>query len=141
MTTNPEIEIIETLPAWKKEYPFLAEAPSQVLQQTLMNLDRAIRDTFDKNQPEKRFPVFKKKGISRDSFRYPQGFRIEGNRVFLPKIGWVSFRKSREIIGTPRNITISRNGKHWFASIQTEAEVAEPIHPSSPCPTARCTNR
>jgi len=50
-----------------------------------MNLDRAIKDAFNPKQPEKLFPVFKKKGKSRDSFRYPQGFKIDGNRIFLPK--------------------------------------------------------
>lgn len=90
------------LPSWKKEHPFLADAPSQALQQVLKNLDRAIKDAFDKKQPDKRFPVFKKKGLARDSLRYPQGFKTEGNRVFLPKIGWVPFRKRRPIEGTPK---------------------------------------
>ena len=95
-----------------------------------MNLDRAVKDAFDPKQPDKHFPAFKKKFVARDSFRYPQGFRIEGPRVFLPKLGWISFRRSRPVEGTPRNITVSRKGSHWFVSIQTEAEVAEPVHPS-----------
>jgi transposase len=72
---------------WKKdeETDFLETAPSQSLQQTLKNLDRALKDAFDKNQPGKRFPVFKKKGLN-DSYRYPQGFKLQGNRIFLPKI-------------------------------------------------------
>ncbi len=118
------------LPSWKTDHPFLNEAPSQALQQVLMNLDRAVKDAFDPKQPDKHFPTFKKKFVSRDSFRYPQGFRIEGPRVFLPKLGWISFRRSRPVEGTPRNITVSRKGSRWFVSIQTEAEVAEPVHPS-----------
>jgi len=93
-----------------------------------MNLDRAVKEAFDKKNP-KRFPTFKKKWISTDSFRYPQGFKIEGNRIFLPKIGWIGFRKSRQIFGTPKNVTVSRRGSNWFVSIQTEMEVAEPVHP------------
>lgn len=89
------------LPAWKQEFLFLAEAPSQALQQALKNLDRAVKDAFDKKSP-KQFPTFKKKGVAADSFRYPQGFTIEGNRIFLPKIGWLDFRKSRQIEGTPK---------------------------------------
>jgi putative transposase len=46
------------------------------LQQSLKNLDRAFKDGFDKTQPLKRIPNFKKKGISTDSIRYPQGFKI-----------------------------------------------------------------
>lgn len=115
---------------WKNdpETSFLREAHSQVLQQSLMCLDRALRDAFDKQSP-KRFPKFKKKGIQ-DSFRYPQGAVNSFSAVYLPKIGWVPFYKSREIEGDIKNVTVSRKGKHWFISIQTEMEVQEPVHPS-----------
>ena len=42
----------------------------------------------------------------------------------------MNFRKSREIIGTPKNVTISRLRSYWFVSIQVEMEVPEPSHPS-----------
>lgn len=117
---------------WKKneESSFLGEAPAQSLQQTLKNLDKALREAFDKKNP-KRFPRFKKKGLG-DSFRYPQGFKIDekNSRVFLPKIGWVCYRNSRKIDGLPKNITVSENGGAWFVSIQTEIEVKSPKHPS-----------
>ena len=60
---------------WKyaPETTFLSEAPAQPLQQRLKNLDRALRDAFNKKSP-KRFPRFKRKGTG-DSFRYPQGLR------------------------------------------------------------------
>ena len=116
---------------WKKsaEYGFLALSPSQTLQQTLKQLERAFRDGFDKTQPLKRLPTFKKRGC-RDSFTFPQGFKLDGKRLFLPKLGWMTFRKSREIEGTPKNITVSRQGAHWFVSIQVEMEIQPPVHPS-----------
>jgi len=120
---------------WKHsdEYGFLKDLPSQVLQQKLMDLDKAFKDAFDKNQPLKRIPVFKRKGQSNaDKIRYPQGFKIEQqtNRVFLPKIGWVRYRNSRKIIGTPKNVTVSRKGKHWYVSIQVEYETEIKPHQS-----------
>jgi len=117
---------------WKKSeaMSWLNEAPSQTLQQTLKHFDRAIRDCFDKNQPNKRMPRFKKKGQS-DSFVFPQGVKVEGNRIKLPKLGWVKFRKSRTLEGKLKSVTVSRNGKHWFASILCEIEVPEPVHASS----------
>jgi IS605 OrfB family transposase len=116
---------------WKKEDDtvFLKTAPSQTLQQTLKHLDRALKDAFDKKQPGKRFPVWKKKFKCVDSFRYPQGFKIEGNRIFLPKIGWVRFFQSQQIQGNPRNVTISRRGKHWFVSVQTKQDIPVPERP------------
>ncbi|MEI6541984.1 MAG: transposase [Methylococcales bacterium] len=119
---------------WKKsdEYGFLANLPSQVLQQKLKDLDKAFKDGFDKKQPLKRLPKFKRKGMA-DSFRYPQGFKVDQDKskVFLPKIGWVSYRNSRKIIGEAKNITVSRKGKHWTISIQTEYEAELLAHKST----------
>ena len=117
---------------WKQseEYTFLKDAPSQTLQQTLKQLERAFKDGFDKTQPLKRLPVFKKKGVQ-DSFRLPQGFKLNGKRLFLPKLGWVGLRLSRPVRGTPKNVTVTRQGQHWFVSIQTEQAVPEPIHAST----------
>jgi putative transposase len=116
---------------WKQsdEYGFLSDVPSQALQQKLKDLDKAFRDCFDKNQPLKRCPVFKKKGLS-DSIRFPQGFKIDQqlNKIFLPKIGWVKYRNSRKIVGEPKNITVSRKGKHWYASIQVEYDTMSLPH-------------
>ena len=119
---------------WKKsvEYGFLSELPSQAIQQKLMDLDKAFKDAFDKNQPFKRLPVFKRKRQA-DSFRYPQGFKIDqqGNRIFLPKIGWVKYRNSRKIIGTAKNVTVSRKGKYWYIAIQVEYETTLLAHKST----------
>ena len=125
--------LCSVLLGWKQEHPFLAEPPSQALQQVLMDLDRAIRDAFDKKNP-KLFPVFKKKGKSIDSFRLPQGFRIEqGNgRIFLPKIGWVRYRNSRRIEGKQKQVTVSRSHDGWYVSVQVEVWLENvPVHPSS----------
>ena len=118
---------------WKQQddTSFLKEVHSQILQQKLMDLDKALQEAFDKTSP-KQFPRFKKKALSVDSFRYPQGFKIEetNNRVYLPKIGWVRYIKSRKIEGTPKNITVKRDNENWYFSIQTELEIEEPIHNS-----------
>ena len=117
---------------WKQsdERSFLRQAHSQALQQALKDLDRAYSDGFDKTQPMKRMPAPRKRG-RQDSFRFPQGFKIAGSRVYLPKIGWVRFFKSREIQGLAKNVTISRRGRHWYVSIQTEQILADPVHPAT----------
>ena len=62
------------LKLWKdsEEYGFLKQADSQAIQQSQKQLDRAFSDAFDKNQPLKRIPVFKRKG-GKDSFTYRSG--------------------------------------------------------------------
>ena len=123
-------ELAFWLGMWKRsdEYGFLKECPSRVLQQKLMDLDRAFRDCFDKKQPLKRLPVFKKRGRG-DGIRFPQGFKLDNRRIFLPKIGWIGFYKSREIEGKVKNITVTRRAGRWYASLQVEQDIAIGKHP------------
>ncbi|MHB0984928.1 MAG: RNA-guided endonuclease InsQ/TnpB family protein [Sulfuricella sp.] len=120
---------------WKQseEYGFLSDAPAQSLQQTAKALDRAFKDAFDKNQPNKRIPNFKRLGKNEAGIRYPQGFTLDqGNSVIrLPKARWVKYRNSRPIEGTVKNITISRKAGKYTVSVQTEREVEHPYHPAT----------
>ena len=45
----------------------------------------------------------------------------------LPKLGWVKCFPSRPIPGVLKNTTVSRHGRHWFVSFQTEQVVADPL--------------
>jgi putative transposase len=123
-------ELAIQLVLWKKQEDtkFLADCHSQVLQQTLKQLDLALRNAFSKKAKQK-FPQFKKKGMG-DSFVYPQGFKVDvdNKRIFLPKIGYVSLRMDRPIQGTPKNVTISKSNGKWYASIQVEMTIAMPKH-------------
>lgn len=129
----PYAGLTKELTTWKKhsELFFLKQVHSQALQQSLKNLSQALKEAFDKTNP-KQFPKFKKKG-QRDSFRYPQGFRIDNDngRIFLPKIGWVRYNKSQNVIGEAKNVTISKKGQHWFVSIQVEINRQIPKHSSN----------
>ncbi len=124
-------KIANLLPAWKQDPAsvWLTEAPSQALQQTLKNLESSFKNFFAKRAD---FPRFKKKGMG-DSFRYPQGCKIEqhNNRLFLPKLGWLRYRNSRTVLGIIKNITISQKNGKWYASIQTECEIEQTSHPAS----------
>lgn len=106
---------------------FLKDVHSQTLQQTLKNLDRSLRDCFQK---KKGFPKFKKKGV-KDSFRFPQNVKVVNGVIGLPKLGWLECFYSRPIEGEICNATVSRRGKHWYVSIQTEQEMEKPTHPST----------
>ncbi|MDP3211482.1 transposase [Methylotenera sp.] len=119
-------KIANLLPLWKSELAWLKDAPSQTLQQSLKNLESSFRNFFAKRAD---FPKLKKKGVS-DSFRFPQGFKVEqhNNRLFLPKLGWIRYRNSRKMQGVAKNITVSQKCGKWYASIQTEREVAQPEH-------------
>lgn len=111
------------LPKLKQEYEWLKDADSQVLQQSLQNLARAFENFFAKRC---RYPRFKSKH-GRQSIKYPQRVKLEGSRIYLPKIGWVSCVVHREIVGRIKTVTISRNACGQFhASILTDDDVALP---------------
>ena len=117
-------EAANRLPGWKKKNPFLKKCHSQVLQQSLKDLDRAYTNFFAKRG---NFPKYKKK-YRHDSIRFPQGVELDEvkQQIKLPKIGWMGYRKSRDIIGTIKNVTVIRRGDKWDVSIQTEYKASPP---------------
>lgn len=80
--------------------------PSQTLQQALKDLYHGYSN-FKAGRAK--IPTFAKKG-KKDSFRYPQGFQVDNQNgpVWLAKLGWVSCRKSQDILGEPKNVTVSQ---------------------------------
>jgi len=99
----------------KEEFPWLSEVHSQVLQQALRDLDRAYRNFLAGRASRPRL----KKRNRHLSFRYVQDVKIDGNRIYLPKIGWFRMFLSRKI---PRDaeigeVTILREPDGWYVSI------------------------
>ena len=129
------VAMAKHLTQWRNgtETAWLRQAPIHPLQHALKDLDRAYQNFFEKRT---RFPRFKRKGRA-ESFRYPdaQQFEIDeaNSRIFLPKLGWLRYRNSRDIVGRAKNITVSESAGRWYASIQTEREVAPPV---AQCTTA-----
>ncbi|MGW1682397.1 RNA-guided endonuclease InsQ/TnpB family protein [Saccharopolyspora sp. NPDC002376] len=116
----------------KTEYGWLKQAPAHVLQQALMDVDRACREhgTFRVRwrsarrwSPSFRFPVGKRIVVER------LGRRL--GRAKLPKLGWVRFRWSRALGGVVRSATVSRDGARWFVSFLVEDGATTPDrHPA-----------
>jgi putative transposase len=116
------------LTEWRNgiETPWLKCAPVHPLQHALKDLERAYQNFFTQRAA---LPRFKRKG-SCESFRYPDSKQFEidecNSRIKLPKLGWIRYRHSRDILGTAKNITIRLSGGRCYASIQTEREVQPP---------------
>jgi putative transposase len=128
------VPMAKHLTEWRNgaETPWLKDAPVHPLQHALKDLERAYKNFFAKRAM---FPRFKRKGRG-ESFRYPdaQQFEIDeaNSRIKLPKLGWIRYRNSRNILGAARNITVSQSAGKWYASIQTMREVEQPV----PCATS-----
>ncbi|MGZ2743212.1 RNA-guided endonuclease InsQ/TnpB family protein [Burkholderia stagnalis] len=127
------VAMAKRLTAWRNgsETPWLKDAPVHPLQHSLKDLERAYKNFFAKRAA---FPKFKKRG-QRDSFRYPDPKQIKldqaNDRIFLPKLGWIRYRNSRDVLGEVRNATVSRHAGKWFVSIQTAREVEQPVPQAS----------
>ncbi|MCK0506255.1 RNA-guided endonuclease InsQ/TnpB family protein [Aromatoleum anaerobium] len=119
------VAMAKHLTAWRNslETFWLKDAPVHPLQHALKDLEKAYKNFFEKRAD---FPRFKRKG-QRDSFRYPDPKQIKldqaNGRIFLPKLGWLRYRNSREALGELRNVTVSLSGGKWFVSIQTRRDV------------------
>jgi putative transposase len=120
------------LPALKKEFEWLKEVDSTSLQKAVQNLGDAFQRFFKKQNDR---PKFKSKKNPVQSYtskcvyskRSKPNIEIIGNKIKLPKLGWVKFAKSGEVEGKILSVTIRKNpsGK-YFISILCECE-QEPL--------------
>ena len=123
------VAMAKHLTAWRNgpDTPWLKDAPCHPLQHALKDLEKAYKNFFEKRVA---FPKCKRKGCG-DAFRYPDAKQIKldhkNDRIFLPKLGWLRYRNSRDVLGQVRNVTVSRSGSKWFVSIQTQREVEQPL--------------
>jgi putative transposase len=115
--------------AWKSRQTFskmawslLSDATAQALQQSLKNLERAYTNFFEKRAD---FPKFKKKVNGRVSvFRKALLLDNQNGRVEVPKMGWMRYRKSQEVLGEAKNLTLRESRGKWYVSVPTEREVS-----------------
>ncbi|NEU83669.1 RNA-guided endonuclease TnpB family protein [Nostoc sp. UIC 10630] len=104
----------DRLPALKKEFEWLSEPYSQVLQSVSLNLSRAFINFFEGRA---KFPNFKSKQ-GKQSIQYPQNVQITHEGLKLPKIGIVPAKIHRVLEGKLKTVTLSlaSSGK-YFASL------------------------
>lgn len=152
---------IKTLPVLKKKHEWLKKVDSISLQATVEYLFEGLEKY--KKQPKKEFrkkvikrqeetgyvptfkdhkghPIFKSKRNLVKSYTTKMvngNIDIEGNRIKLPKLGWVRFAKSREIEGRILRATVRQNasGKYFVSivcelPVKKEEEIKTPINHS-----------
>lgn len=127
-------EMCKWLTSWRNDpaIAWLAESPIHPQQQALRRLDEALRCFVAAAKAGKAGgrgrvgpPSFKRRG-EEPCIRYPdpKQFSLDAanGRVKLPKLGWLRLRVSQPVVGVLRNVSISREGTAWFASIQVQVE-------------------
>jgi len=113
---------------YKDEFSFLKEVDSISLQQSRTDLQAAYINHFRKiRQKQKTSLRFKSKHNPKNSYRtisVNNSIRVEENRIRLPKLGFVKFKKSREVLGKIKSVTVSKNilCRHYI-SVLCEVEI------------------
>jgi putative transposase len=119
--------LMKEMAKWKdcEETKWLKEVNSQILQASLVNLDKAYTNFFKKRAA---FPRFHSKFDNNQSFCNPQSTRVdfENGRVFIPKFkDGIKSVLHREFEGEIKSSTVSKtpSGKYFISVlVETDAE-------------------
>ena len=108
----------------RNEFTWYNELSTEIFQATIGNLENAFTRFFKSKEG---FPKFKKKGI-KDSFNITQApkFSVVGRELRIEKFNKgkklppISLREKLRFTGKPKQLTISKSGGKWFASVLVE---------------------
>ena len=119
----------KTYSTLKEEHGFLKEADSRALKHAQTNLDEAYDKFFKESNID--YPKFKSKHKCRWSYttdNNSDAVRFDGNRLKLPKVGYVKVVEHRRHEGRILTATISheRSGE-YYASVLCEIEQPESL--------------
>ncbi|MDJ0620817.1 MAG: transposase, partial [Calothrix sp. MO_192.B10] len=116
---------ITALPELKKVRPWYKDVDSTVLQQNIKRLDKAFENFF----VGRGFPKFKNRSTMR-SFTFTTGVKLDRNKIYLPKLGWMRFYNSRDI--PPgfkiKSVTVRKKADGYYISIRIEYKTV-PVFP------------
>ncbi|WP_395146460.1 RNA-guided endonuclease InsQ/TnpB family protein [Moraxella atlantae] len=101
----------------RTQFPFMLEVTKCSPQLAIMQLGDAFKRFF---KGEAKYPQFRKKGVD-DRFSLSNDqFRIDQNRIKIPKLGWVKMRENLRHTGKILSAKVFKRGENWFVSIAVE---------------------
>ena len=115
--TVTRFDLQKELPEIKKEFEWVKDVNSQSLQCVLKRLDNTYQNFFRGGG----FPKFAKKGRWK-SIEFPQNVVVEGYRIWLPKLGYVNYHKSRDLSGIIKTTMVTKEIDGWYVSLSCECE-------------------
>ena len=104
----------------REQFPWMLDVTKNAPQMAIIQLGAAFNNFF---AGRAKYPQFKKKGKSRDSFTLTNDqFTINGCRIRIPNLGLVRMRETLRFSGKILSATISRTADQWFASITVDTQ-------------------
>lgn len=101
----------------RTQFPFMREVTKCAPQHAIKDLGKAFKNFFDGRAG---YPQFRKKG-QHDSFYLSNDvFKVDGNKIKIPKLGWVKMAEELRFSGKIMSATVSRTADKWFVSITVE---------------------
>jgi putative transposase len=98
-------------------------------QEAFRHLNQAYQRAF--KMEHVRLPKFKKKG-EKDRFYLEGSIHLKGNRIKLPRLGWVKCSERLPHGVVVKNVTVSRQAEHWFVSFKIPHSKAIPKPDNQP---------
>jgi putative transposase len=117
------IQLHKELNAIKREqFPFMYEVSKCAPQEALRDLQIAFDRFFKKTSG---YPKFKSKHKSSNSFRLGGSFKVERNKIRLPRLGWIRLKESNYIPIDRRilSATLREEGNRWYCSVLVEENI------------------
>jgi putative transposase len=122
------------LPAIKAVRPEYQDVHSQVLQDVLPRLDRAVVALFRRVQAGEKpgYPRFQR-GTRSHSFTYTHfgnGAQLVNGELVLSNIGRIPVRWSRPLEGTIKAVTLTHEADGWYVCFACEGVPIQPLAPT-----------
>ncbi len=103
----------------REQFPWMLEITKNAPQMAIIQLGQAFQNFF---AGRARYPTFRKKGVH-DRFTLTNDqFGIDGSRLRIPNLGWVSMRETLRFPGKIMSATVSRAAGKWFVSIAVDTQ-------------------
>jgi putative transposase len=110
-----------------EEFPWISEVLRDANSQPFTNLGRAFVNFF---KGTGKYPVFKKRGICDSFYIANDKFQLDGNKIKIPKLGWIRMREQLRFTGKILSATVSRIADKWFVAINVQTDLTPEISKS-----------
>jgi putative transposase len=102
----------------KDQFPWVMEVSKCSTARPFLDLDTAFQRFF---KGVSKHPKFHKKGENDAFFVDGTAIKLDGNRLRLPKIGWIKMSEELRFKDAKIcNVVVSPDGGHWYAAINCE---------------------